>query len=115
MGYDFRLGFFYSSYVGEIAMNSYDTKVPKSYFVFHQDSWFSGIDSSMKTLGSAQMVSSDDLIRMQNSAIRDCWVVTGNHLRQAMISLSNNSNIFPEELKDDAACRKMLMRMKAKV
>ena len=95
-------------------MNPYDAKVPKSDLVFHHDSWFSGIDSSMKTLGSVQMISSDDMIRLQNAAIRDCWVVTGNHVRQAMISLSNNTNIYPEELKDDAACRKMLTQMKVK-
>ena len=94
-------------------MHPFDTKVPKS-FVYHQDAWYSGIDSSMKTLGSLQLVTSDYMIRLQNAEIRDCWVVTGNHVRQAMIALSNKTNIYPEELKDDSGCRKMLMQMKAK-
>ena len=95
-------------------MNPYRTKVPKSYHGFHQDACFNGIDNSMRTLGSAQAVAPDDLIREQNAAIRDCWVVTGNHLRQAMFALSNDTNIYPEELKDDAICRKMLTQMKAR-
>ncbi len=89
-------------------MNRYDIRVPKSYFVFHQDAWFSGIDMSMKMLGSAHLVTSDDLIREQNAAIRDCWIETGNHVRQAMLALSDTTNIYPEDLKDDAICRKML-------
>ena len=89
-------------------MNRNDTKVPKSSFVVDQDAWFSGIDSSMKTLGSAHMVTYDDMIRLQNSAIRDCWVVTGNHLRRAMLAVSDSANVYPEELKGDALCRKML-------
>ena len=89
-------------------MNRYDTKVPKSYFVFHHDAWFTGIDMSMKMLGSPQKVTSNDLIRAQNAAIRECWVVTGNQVRQAMMVLSDTTNIYPEELKDDAICRKML-------
>ena len=90
-------------------MNQYDTKVPKSYYVVHQDAWFTGIDRSMKTLGSAQKVTSKDLIKAQNAAIRDCWVVTGNHVRQAMIALSDTTSVYPEELKEDTICRKMLM------
>ncbi|MDE2747764.1 MAG: hypothetical protein OXI34_02255 [Chloroflexota bacterium] len=88
-------------------MNPHNTEVRKS-FVFHEDVWFSGIDSSMKAMGSAQLVTSDDMIRLQNADIRDCWVVTGNHVRQAMITLSKKTNIYPEELKDDSGCRKML-------
>lgn len=99
----------------EIVMHQNDTKVPKLPFVLHQDAWFSGIDNSMKMLGSAQFVTSDDMIRLQNAALRDCWAVTGNHLRQAMFALSKNTNIYPEELKDDSACRKIMTRMKAKV
>ena len=82
---------------------------------FHQDAWFSGIDNSMKTLGSAQMVKSGDMVRLQNAAIRDCWVVTGNYVRQAMFTLSHNTNIYPEELEDDSVCRKMLAQMKVRV
>lgn len=96
-------------------MNPFDTKVPKSSFIFHQDAWFSGIDNSMMTLGSAQMVNSGDIIRLQNAAIRDCWAVTGNYVRQAMFTLSHNTNIYPEELEDDSACRKILTQMKVKV
>ena len=96
-------------------MNQYDTKVPKSYFVVHQDAWFTGIDMSMKTLGSAQKVTSKDLIKAQNAAIRDCWVVTGNHVRQAMIALSDTTNVYPEELKEDTVCRKMLTHKNLRV
>ena len=95
-------------------MNSYGARVPKSYFVYQQDAWFSGIDNSMSTLGSAQAVTSDELVRSQNAAIRDCWVVTGNHVRRAMFALSENTNIYPEELKEDSACRKMLTHMMAR-
>ena len=90
------------------------SRVPKSRFIYHQDTWFSGIDNSMKMLGSAQIVSAEDMIRLQNEAIRDCWVVTGNRLRQAMIALSNRINVYPEELKDDETCRKMLTKEKVR-
>lgn len=89
-------------------MNPYKTNVPKSYFVFNHDMWFSGIDNSMQTLGSVEAVSRYDLLREQNAAIRECWVVVGNHLRQAMFELSDHTNVYPEELKDDTVCRKML-------
>lgn len=95
-------------------MNSYSARVPKSNILFHQDAWFSGIDNSMKTLGSAQVAATGDIIRLQNEAIRDCWVVTGNYLRHAMFALSDNTNVYPEELKEDSACRKMLTRMKVR-
>jgi len=68
----------------------------------------------MKTLGAAQLATSGDIVRLQNAAIRDCWVVTGNLVRQAMFALSKNTNTYPEELKDDPACLKMLMQMKAR-
>lgn len=96
-------------------MKSVDARVPRSYFLFQQDPWFSGIDKSMESLGSAQEVRTDDLIRLQNKAIRNCWAVTGNHLRQAMFTLSGKTNVYPEELKEDLACRKMLTQMKVKV
>ena len=89
-------------------MKRYDVRVPKSYFAFHQDAWYSGIDMSMKTLGSVQPVTSCDLIEAQNAAIRDSWIVTGNHVRQAMFALSDSTNIYPEELKDDAICQTMM-------
>ncbi len=89
-------------------MNPYDTRVAKSQFVFCQDAWFSGIDNSMKALGSAQMVKSGDLVKLQNAAIRDCWVVTGNHVRQAMMAVSDSVSVYPEELRGDIKCRKML-------
>ncbi len=89
-------------------MNPYDRKVPKSKFIFCQDLWFGGFDNSMKSLGSAQRVTSEDLIRSQNAAIRDCWMVIGNHLRQAMLVVSEADDVYPEELKGDALCRKML-------
>lgn len=95
-------------------MNPFETKVPKSCFLFNHDAWFSGIDSSMMTLGSAQALTPYDLIREQNAAIRECWVVTGNHVRQAMFALSDNTSIYPEELKDDTVCRKMLANMKVR-
>lgn len=86
----------------------------KSILVVHQDAWFSGIDNSMKTLGAEQMATSDDIIKLQNAAIRDCWVVTGDLMRQAMFALSKKTNVFPEELEDDNECRKMLTQMKAR-
>lgn len=95
-------------------MDHNETRVPKSYFVFDSDLWFSGIENSMNTLGSAQVETSDDLIRLQNSDIRDCWVVTGNLVRQAMLELSKNTDIYPEEIKGDATCRKIMTHMKAK-
>ena len=103
-----------SDYIEESTLNSYGAGVPKSYFVNHQDAWFGGVDNAMKTLGTAQVVPSGDIIRLQNKAIRDCWVVTGNHLRRAMFVLSANTNIYPEELKEDSACRKMLTHMKVR-
>lgn len=96
-------------------MNPHKTKISKSSFLYRQDVWFSGIDRSMKTLGSANMARSDDMIRLQNSAIRDCWVVTGNHVRRAMFKLSDNTGVCPEELKDDSECRKMLKAKKVGV
>ncbi len=95
-------------------MKPYETKVPKSNFVFNHDAWYSGIDGSMKTLGSAQSVTPYDLIREQNAAIRECWVATGNHVRQAMFVLSDHTNIYPEELKDDTECQKMLANVKVR-
>ena len=95
-------------------MNPYETKGPNFSFLYHQDVWFSGIDRSMKTLGSANMLTSDDMIRLQNAAIRDCWAVTGNHVRRAMFKLSDNTGIYPEELKDDSVCRKMLANIKVR-
>ena len=90
-------------------------KGPKSYFVFHQNALFSGIDNSMMTLGSAQAVTPDDLIWEQNAAIRDSWLATGNHVRQAMLALSDTTGIYPEELKGDNICQKMLTHKKVKV
>ena len=95
-------------------MNPYRDRGPKSYFEFHLDAFYGGIDRSMKTLGSAQAVTPYDLIREQNAAIRECWVQTGNQVRQAMFVLSANTNIYPEELKDDSKCRKMLANMKVR-
>lgn len=62
----------------------------------------------MKTLGSAPEVTYDDLIRSQNAAIRDCWIVIGNRLRQAMLAVADSKNVYPEELKGDPVCRKIL-------
>ena len=96
-------------------MRPFETKFPKSYFVFNHDAWFNGIDSSMMTLGSAQTVTPYDLIREQNAAVRECWVVTGNHVREAMLALSDTTGIYPEELKGDNICQKMLTHKKVKV
>ncbi|MCY3832257.1 MAG: hypothetical protein OXG85_04520 [Chloroflexi bacterium] len=95
-------------------MNPYSERARKSILFVHQDAWFSGIDNSMKTLGAEQMATSDDIIRRQNAAIRDCWVVTGDLMRQAMFALSKKTKIYPEELEDDTECRKMLTQMKAR-
>lgn len=95
-------------------MSRSDTRVPKSFFVVHQDAWFSGIDNSMKTLGSAQVVQSDDMVRLQNAAIRDCWAATGMYIRQAMFALSENWNIYPQELRDDSECLKILTHKKVR-
>lgn len=89
-------------------MNPNDARVPNSHFVYRQDAWFNGIDNAMKTLGSAQAVTPHDLIREQNAAIRKYWVAIGNHLRRAMLAMSNSKNVYPEELKGDRICRKML-------
>ncbi len=95
-------------------MSSFVDRVPKSSFLYQQDAWFSGIDNSMNMLGNAQEASTGEIIRFQNEAIRDCWAVTGNYLRQAMFVLSFNTNVYPDELKEDSECRKMLTRMKAR-
>ena len=62
----------------------------------------------MESFGSAQAVTAADMIRMQNAAIRDAFAVTGNHLRQAMMEVSDTHDIYPEELQVDAQCRKMV-------
>lgn len=111
--FDFFCCSFFSQIAEMMTMYRYDAKVPKSFFVLNQDAWFRGIDMSMQTLGSAQEVTSDDMIRSQNAAIRKCWVVTGNHIRRAMFALSASTNIYPSELKDDSKCRKMMMDRKS--
>lgn len=95
-------------------MNSYKAELPKTYFVYHHDAWFNGIDNSMKTLGTAQVAPTGEIIRLQNEAIRECWALTGNHLRQAMFALSDNTKVYPDELKEDSVCRKILTRMKVR-
>ncbi len=89
-------------------MNRNEFKLYKSSIVFPHDIWFVGIENSMRMLGTVQHVDSADLIRAQNAAIRDCWRVTGDYIRQAMLSLSESTSIYPNELKDDFKCRKML-------
>ncbi len=89
-------------------MNQRDMRMRPSEFIFSQSAWYSAIDRSMMMLGSAQRVDAAYLVEAQNSAIRDCWRVTGDFIRKAMFELSEAKGIYPEELKDDRKCRMML-------
>ncbi len=74
------------------------SKMSKQDWLVNHDAWYRGTEIAMTAMSEvAKPASIADLVYVQNEAIRNCWLATGDYIRSAMLELTLSTGVNPAE------------------